>query len=416
MAALGRKLKSRGHEVIFFGVADTESFIRATGLDFMPICTKQYPPGEQARITNQLSQLSAVEAVQFTMNVFADKARAIFDDLPAKLRTMNPNALILDVAAYGSELVGMQMGIPYVHVSNALHFDYSGYTPPCICDWPHETTPEAFARNREGVEMFLQLNKQFTAVRRQYADQVRLVLDWSDPYCSLSKLAWLTQCPREFDFPSGHWPESLHHVGPLHDPVGNEFGRPPVPFPWDRLSGEPLIYASMGTLQNGSEGVFRTIVEAATAPGYQLVLSIGRHLRPEQIGTVPAGTIVVQTAPQIDLLKRAGLCITHAGLNTALESLAQGVPMVAIPVTSDQPGVAARIAYTKTGLIVPVKTLGVEQLRAAVHQVLADTGYAENARRLQQCISQLKALETAADLIEKAFGVENAASSVASPN
>src|SRR6266853_6737775 len=57
---------------------------------------------------------------------------------------------------------------------------------------------------------------------------------------------------------------------------------------------------------------------------------------------------------RLSLLKRAALCITHAGLNTSLESLAQGVPMVAIPVTNDQPGVAARIAYTKTGEFVEV--------------------------------------------------------------
>ena len=57
--------------------------------------------------------------------------------------------------------------------------------------------------------------------------------------------------------------------------------------------------------------------------------------------------------------KRASVCITHAGLNTVLESLAQGVPQVAIPVTVDQPGVAARIAEKKTELFVPLKKLTV---------------------------------------------------------
>jgi zeaxanthin glucosyltransferase len=50
----------------------------------------------------------------------------------------------------------------------------------------------------------------------------------------------------------------------------------------------------------------------------------------------------------LELLKRATVCITHAGLNTVLESLAQGVPQLAIPITYDQPGVAARIAHKKT--------------------------------------------------------------------
>jgi zeaxanthin glucosyltransferase len=62
------------------------------------------------------------------------------------------------------------------------------------------------------------------------------------------------------------------------------------------------------------------------------VLSIGNNLNQNELGTVPANALVVRNAPQIELLKRAILCITHAGLNTTLEALAQGVPMVAIPV------------------------------------------------------------------------------------
>jgi UDP:flavonoid glycosyltransferase YjiC (YdhE family) len=45
----------------------------------------------------------------------------------------------------------------------------------------------------------------------------------------------------------------------------------------------------------------------------------------------PSNTIIVSHAPQLELLKRTSVCITHAGLNTVLESLAQGVPQVAIP-------------------------------------------------------------------------------------
>lgn len=190
---------------------------------------------------------------------------------------------------------------------------------------------------------------------------------------SLSPLASLTQTPKEFDFPSEHWPPQFHHTGPLHD----GFGRAPLDFPWERLSGEPLIYASMGTLQNGSEGLFKTIVEGASAPGRQIVLSIGGNLKAEQIGAVPANTIIVQHAPQIDILKRASLCITHAGLNTALEALAQGVPLVAIPVTNDQLGVGARIAYTRTGVVVTLKELSADRLRSAVNTVLEDPAMAK---------------------------------------
>ncbi|MBV9732328.1 MAG: glycosyl transferase, partial [Verrucomicrobia bacterium] len=127
-------------------------------------------------------------------------------------------------------------------------------------------------------------------------------------------------------------------------------GREPVDFPWDRITGEPLIYASMGTILNGRPDVFRTIIAAlAKHKNLQLVLSVGEQIDPQRLRAVPKNAIIVQRAPQLDLLKRASVCITHAGLNTVLEALAQGVPQVAIPMAFDQPGVAARIAHHRTG-------------------------------------------------------------------
>ena len=179
-------------------------------------------------------------------------------------------------------------------------------------------------------------------------------------------------------------------------------------FPWERLTGEPLIYASMGTLMNGLPDVFRTITAAtAKRKGFQLVLSVGDHVDPEQIGPTPSNTILVKRAPQLELLKRASVCITHAGLNTALEALAQGVPQVAIPVTSDQPGVAARIAEKRTGLFVPLKELTASRLSLLLGQVLNDSTYRDNARYFQKVIAETNGLSKAADLLERAFGLAN---------
>jgi MGT family glycosyltransferase len=175
------------------------------------------------------------------------------------------------------------------------------------------------------------------------------------------------------------------------------------------LTGEPLIYASMGTLQNGLEPTFSTIAEAVrTRSGMQLVLSVGESIDPRKINSLPPNSIVVKNAPQIELLKRAALCITHAGLNTVLESLAHGVPMVAIPVSTDQPGVAARIAYTKTGTYVPLQELTVPKLSALLDDVLADPEYRLNANKMRKAITKTNGLELAADLVERAFNLSTA--------
>jgi MGT family glycosyltransferase len=186
-----------------------------------------------------------------------------------------------------------------------------------------------------------------------------------------------------------------------------------VDFPWDRLTGEPLIYASMGTILNGQPEVFRILAAgAAMQKGMQLVLSIGDQLEPEQIGPVPRNAIIVKRAPQLELLKLASVCVTHSGLNTVLESLAQGVPQVAIPVTFDQPGIAARIAYHKTGVVTSLDKLSAVHLSTLLGEVMSNPTYRENASRIQKAIIKANGLSTAADLIEHSLGVHRLAGAV----
>jgi zeaxanthin glucosyltransferase len=160
----------------------------------------------------------------------------------------------------------------------------------------------------------------------------------------------------------------------------------------------------MGTLQNRLGHVFQTIAEACASLPVQLVVSLGGGMRAEDLGPLPSDPIVVGYAPQLEILRGASAVITHAGLNTTLEALSEGVPLVAIPLGNDQPGVAARIAYRNAGLVVPLKRLSASRLREAVTAVLYQEKYRLAAQTLQSAIRQMDALETAADLIENAFG------------
>src|SRR5262249_15669988 len=208
------------------------------------------------------------------------------------------------------------------------------------------------------------------------------------------------QTPKEFDFPGIPWPPQFHYAGPFHD----EEGRATVPFPWERVTNKPLIYASLGTLVNGIDDVYKHILKAAgPLEDIQVVLSTGNKISPGRLGPIPSNTIVVRSAPQIELLKRASLCITHAGLNTVLESLAQGVPMVAIPIGYDQPGTAARIAYHGVGEFIELEHLSVERGRRLIEQVLENPQYREKARKFQAAIARTRGLDLAAELIERAF-------------
>jgi zeaxanthin glucosyltransferase len=398
--ALARRLKSRGHDVVMIATADVEPLVRGADLRVVPFGEKQYPPGQLAETLGQLSKLQGEEALEFTFRTVAEFMEVAFAELPRLLRKKGMDAVVLDEAMFGLGLVPMHLGMPYVHISNALPFDFSGNTPLCVYPWPHETTPEAFARNREGVQRFAQVDKRRIEVVRAYAREVGLNVDWKDPFATISRLAWMVQMPREFDFGAATWPKRFHYTGPWHDGSG----RMDTNFPWDRLTGDPLIYASMGTLMNGQDAVFNTISEAVgNRPGLQLVLSIGPNLDPASIQSLPAKAIVVQQAPQLELLKRSALCITHAGLNTTLESLAQGVPMVALPVANDQFGVAARIAHTRTGVVVDLPGVTAAKLSGAMDEVLSNSEYRQNAEKLKKSIAENDGLERAVDLLEDAF-------------
>jgi UDP:flavonoid glycosyltransferase YjiC (YdhE family) len=75
--------------------------------------------------------------------------------------------------------------------------------------------------------------------------------------------------------------------------------------------------------------------------------------------------------------------------------------MVAIPITNDQPGVAARIAWTGTGEVVPLARLSVPRLRGAIQRVLTEESYKNNASRLQDAIARAGGVHRAADIVEQ---------------
>jgi zeaxanthin glucosyltransferase len=165
------------------------------------------------------------------------------------------------------------------------------------------------------------------------------------------------------------------------------------------------VYASLGTLQNGSEAIFRAIAQACDGLGVQLVLSLGGGLEPERLGALHGDPIVVKYAPQLQLIERATLVITHAGLNTVLESLAAGVPMVALPQANDQPGVASRTAAAGAGLVLTSRRLNVARLRETVRRVLVEEKFRAAAKVLQASIAETDGLGRAADIIENALRI-----------
>jgi hypothetical protein len=109
--------------------------------------------------------------------------------LPRALKESRADGVVLDAVQVGLGLVPMRLGMPYVHVLNALHFDFSGVTPFYVCSWKHEATPEAFERNQEGLRGFMKVFEPVISVARHYAEENGMDVDWNDPWATISRLA-----------------------------------------------------------------------------------------------------------------------------------------------------------------------------------------------------------------------------------
>ncbi|HEY9295869.1 MAG TPA: glycosyltransferase [Phormidium sp.] len=396
MLPLGQELQRRGHRVTLFGITDVQPKVLAAGLEFSPIGEKEFPAGSIAQYFAQLGQLKGLAALGYTIDLLKQAAAVTLRDAPALLNAAGVEALLVNQGSVEGGTVADFLNIPFVTVCSAVVLNREPGVPPFNTHWKYSPAWWAGLRNQMGYLLLNRVAQPIRDVIANYRRERHLPLH-SHPNDVYSQLAQISQAPADFEFPRQELPAWFHFTGPYHSSAS----RQPVPFPYEKLTGKPLIYASMGTLQNRLIGVFQDIASACEGLDAQLVISLGGSADPESLRELPGNPLVVKYAPQLEILKQATFMITHAGMNTTMECLMNGVPMVAIPVTNDQPGVAARIAWTGAGEMVPLQKLSVPKLRNAIKKVLTEDSYKKNALRLQTAIQQAGGVNRAADIIEQ---------------
>ena len=134
--------------------------------------------------------------------------------------------------------------------------------------------------------------------------------------------------------PDAPLPPATRLVGPALPP-GPRGDEPP--FPWDHLAGDrPVVYASYGSQISWQPEAFTLVAEAAAPLGAQVVISGGDLARTDFPRSLPGDVLLVEYAPQLQLLRRAAAFVSHGGANSVMEALALGVPLVLLPVCNDQ--------------------------------------------------------------------------------
>jgi zeaxanthin glucosyltransferase len=399
MAALGRELLIRGYQVTLFDIPDSLSRVQSEGLNFCPIGESEYPLGWAPKFLKQVSELSGTEASICTQKAMGKHAGMVCKELPDALRVAGVTALIVDQFEPAGAAVAEHLKLPFISLCSAVAFNLVGEK-----DLPAFFTsklPRSSWRSRIMNQLDAQIWEIASSPTLKAINKHRH--RWGLAHYkrfddSFSPLAQISQQAAAFDFPRINLPKNFHFTGPIRNqsPLS-------VAFPYEKLTGQPLIYASMGTFQSRHLGIFHTIAEACVNLDCQLILSLGGRTSTHEMPSLPGTPLVVDYAPQDDLLSRAKLCITHAGMNTALESLTHGVPMIAIPITNDQPGVAARIAYTETGEVIPLPKLNTSDLRKAIERVLTENSYQQAALKMKEHIQQSGGVTRAADIVETAI-------------
>lgn len=392
--SFAQELIGRGHDVLFVGIADGREIAASQGVPYQVIAEERVTLGYSHKMIEEVGKLSGKEGLMRTTALLDERNRLMLEELPEVLQTASPDLMIVDQTLSAVLSVAEYMKIPHVILCCALDFSPDVAIPPPMFPWRHQPNPLYVIRNIFGWAKFM---KTLSPIRKTL-DNWRAERGLGRAKLWGSEELALSQAVDAFELPRFRAIKTMRHVGPLASAERVENDE----FPWDLIEGQAFVYASLGTVQNQAKHVFDIIAHVCENLDIKLVIALGGGVQLEA-SDFAGSPIVVHNAPQLKLLERAEAVITHAGMNTVMETLKQGKPMVAIPITNDQPGIAARIDYHKVGKVVPLANLSVENLSNALKEVIHQPIYRENALKFARIINESGGSIRAAELVEMAI-------------
>ena len=171
---------------------------------------------------------------------------------------------------------------------------------------------------------------------------------------------------RDFQPEEACFPESNYHfVGPAVDDRAEE------PFSFEK-SGNPIVYISFGTLMHADKRFWKKLIAAFAGKRVEVVCSVGSEKLVRALGDLPSNVRAFAKVPQLTLLSRAALFVTHGGMNSVNEALYYGVPMIVLPFGLDQPLVGRELQRRKLGRVIAPRELTAERLWRTAKELLRD--------------------------------------------
>lgn len=367
------ELAGRGVDVLSTSIPSLADKLAGTGARLV-----EYPPFVAERATTPPDGLASVCAL------LAEMTELLLPWSIALLERERPSVVIVDSMAPWGRLAAAHVGIPCVTSSTTFVL--------------HGNLDDSLAGKLRLVrEVLTGLPDLARYARARARVRRRWHLDPGGPVDLLAGLADLTiaHTSRELQPGAELFDDSVHYIGTAVQPASPEHpelaGLPPG----------PLIYASLGTLYNERPDVFRNVLQALRDHPGPVLLSIGDRIEPGALGPLPSNAVVRASVPQLAVLARAEVFITHGGMNSTTEGLVHGVPMVFAPQTADQPIVARRIAELGAGTVLAGHLPTPDAIASAVDAVRRSPAR-ERAAELGASLLACGGAAAAADLILEA--------------
>ena len=111
-------------------------------------------------------------------------------------------------------------------------------------------------------------------------------------------------------------------------------------------------------------------------------MAVGSRIQRAALGALPENMIALEYAPQLELLPRASLFITHGGMNSVSESAWYGTPMLLAPQVGDQVFIAYQTERLGAGVQIDSRAIEPRELRAYAERVMEDARYREASRKI----------------------------------
>lgn len=369
------ELVRRGEDIVFYGTGSSRARIEASGASF-----RLY-----ARCHDDFNPTPPTEGLFSDMARLAALTEDILPSLLEEVRSDAPRYLLIDTKSLWGRLVGQVLGIPAVTMSVVFAIQPGSISVPQLVGNLYQgAPPAALVRGLLGLSDYFEVSRR---IGRRFGVSMPGIIEYLGNPQPLN----LIFTSREFQLGGDTFGDSFRFVGPSIPPARDDG----VEFPFDRLGSAPIVYISLGTTFNRAPEFYRACFEGLAELPVQVVLSTGGVA--QELGAAPANFLVRNFVPQLPLLERAAVFVTHGGMNSANEGLYYGVPLIVVPQRGDQHLVAARVAELGAGIRVLPHEATPARLCEAVSAVLGDRSYGASAAGLGATLKDAGGYKRAAD-------------------